>query len=59
MQVVEERDGGIVRRVCLLDDAGKEEVALVCRFLSYLGDPDITRIRCVLTPMICGTWRRF
>jgi integrase/recombinase XerD len=37
VQVVKERDGGIVRRVCLLDDAGKE-VALVCRFLSHLAD---------------------
>lgn len=37
MQVVKERDGGIVRRVVLLDDAG-DEVELVTRFLSHLSD---------------------
>lgn len=37
MHVVKESDGGIVRRVVLLDDAG-DEVALVTRFLSHLSD---------------------
>lgn len=37
MQVVKESDGGIVRRVVLLDDAG-DEVATVTRFLSHLSD---------------------
>lgn len=37
MQVVKERDGGIVRRVVLLDDAG-DGVELVNRFLSHLTD---------------------
>lgn len=37
MQVVKVRDGGIVRRVSLLDDAG-DEVVLVSRFLSHLAD---------------------
>ena len=37
MQVLKERDGGIVRRVVLLDDAG-DEVGLVTRFLSHLSD---------------------
>jgi integrase len=37
VQVVKERDGGIVRRVVLLDDAG-DEVELVARFLSHLSD---------------------
>ena len=37
MRVVKEREGGIVRRVMLVDDAG-DEVALVNRFLSHLFD---------------------
>lgn len=37
MRVVKEREGGIVRRVVLVDDGGVE-VALVTRFLSHLGD---------------------
>jgi integrase/recombinase XerD len=37
VQVVKERDGGIVRRVLLLDDAG-DEVELVNRFLLHLTD---------------------
>lgn len=37
MQVVKECDGGIVRRVVLLDDAG-DDVVLVTRFLSHLSD---------------------
>lgn len=37
MQVVKEREGGIVRRVVLLDD-GELEVELVNRFLSHLVD---------------------
>jgi integrase len=37
VQVVKERDGGIVRCVRLLDDAG-DEVVLVSRFLSHLAD---------------------
>jgi site-specific recombinase XerC len=37
VQVLKERDGGIVRRVVLLDDAG-DEVGLVTRFLSHLSD---------------------
>jgi integrase/recombinase XerD len=37
VQVLKERDGGIVRRVVLLDDAG-DEVVLVTRFLSHLSD---------------------
>ncbi len=37
MQVVKEHDGGIVRRVSLLDDAGNE-ITLVTRFLSHLAD---------------------
>lgn len=37
MQVLKERDGGIVRRVVLLDDAG-DDVVLVTRFLSHLSD---------------------
>jgi site-specific recombinase XerD len=37
VQVVKERDGGIVRRVVLLDQAGGE-VELVTRFLSHLSD---------------------
>lgn len=37
MQVVKLREGGIVRRVVLLDDAG-DEVVLVTRFLSHLTD---------------------
>lgn len=37
MQVVKERDGGIVRRVVLLDDAG-DGVELVNRFLAHLTD---------------------
>jgi len=35
--VVKERDGGIVCRVVLLNDAG-DEVGLVTRFLSHLSD---------------------
>ena len=35
MRVVKERDGGIVRRVLLLDDAGAE-IELVNQFLSHL-----------------------
>jgi integrase/recombinase XerD len=37
VQVLKERDGGIVRRVVLVDDAG-DEVVLVTRFLSHLSD---------------------
>jgi len=37
VRVVKERDGGIVRRVILFDDAG-DEVSLVTRFLSHLAD---------------------
>ena len=37
MQVLKEREGGIVRRVVLLDDAG-DEVVLVTRFLAHLAD---------------------
>jgi integrase/recombinase XerD len=37
VRVVKEREGGIVRRVVLLDDAGNE-VAPVTRFLSHLMD---------------------
>jgi hypothetical protein len=37
VRVVREVDGGIVRRVVLLDDAG-DEVAPVNRFLSHLTD---------------------
>jgi integrase/recombinase XerD len=37
LQVVKLREGGIVRRVVLLDDAG-DEVVLVTRFLSHLTD---------------------
>ena len=41
MKVVKERDGGIVRKVWLLDDGG-EPVAPVCRFLSHLGDREFS-----------------
>jgi len=37
VQVLKEREGGIVRRVVLLDDAG-DEVVLVTRFLAHLAD---------------------
>jgi len=37
VQVVKQREGGIVRRVMLLDDVGAE-VVLVTRFLSHLSD---------------------
>jgi hypothetical protein len=37
VRVVKERDGGIVRRVILFDDAG-DEVSSVTRFLSHLAD---------------------
>ena len=37
MRVVKQLEGGIVRRVVLLDEAGGE-VALVSRFLSHLTD---------------------
>jgi len=37
VRVVKQREGGIVRRVMLLDDAGAEVVA-VTRFLSHLSD---------------------
>ncbi len=37
MRAVKQREGGIVRRVMLLDDAGVE-VVLVTRFLSHLAD---------------------
>jgi integrase/recombinase XerD len=42
VQVVKERDGGIVRRVVLLDHAGGE-VELVTRFLSHLSDSGYSR----------------
>jgi len=35
--VIEEREGGIVRRVRLLDGGGTP-VGVVCRFLEHLGD---------------------
>ena len=37
VRVVRERDGGIVRRVRLLDDQS-EPIGPVCRFLSHRGD---------------------
>jgi len=37
VRVVKEREGGIVRRVVLLDDEG-EDVVLVTRFLAHLAD---------------------
>lgn len=37
MRVVKEREGGIVRRVMLLDDDGGD-VVLVTRFLGHLAD---------------------
>jgi integrase/recombinase XerD len=37
VRVVKQRDGGIVRRVQLLDDAG-DPVGPVCRFLDHLVD---------------------
>ncbi len=37
MRVVKESDGGIVRRVMLLDDVGNKVVP-VTRFLVHLGD---------------------
>jgi integrase/recombinase XerD len=37
VRVVKQREGGIVRRVVLLDDAG-EDVVTVTRFLSHLVD---------------------
>ena len=51
VQVVKERDGGIVRRVVLLDQAGGE-VELVTRFLSHLSDPVTAGTPCV--PMECN-----
>ena len=42
VQVVKEPDGGIVRRVVLLDQAGGE-VELVTRFLSHLSDSGYSR----------------
>jgi len=41
VKVVKEREGGIVRRVRLLDDVG-EPVGPVCRFLSHLGDREFS-----------------
>ena len=41
MKVVKERDGGIVRKVWLLDDES-EPVAPACRFLSHLGDREFS-----------------
>ena len=38
MQVVKESEGGIVRRVMLLDDDDGEDVVLVTRFLGHLAD---------------------
>jgi hypothetical protein len=42
VRVVREVDGGIVRRVVLLDDAGSE-VEPVTRFLSHLSDSNYSR----------------
>ncbi len=39
MRVVKQREGGIVRRVALLDDAGHEVVSIT-RFLSHLSDAE-------------------
>ncbi|MGO9158736.1 tyrosine-type recombinase/integrase [Mycobacterium sp.] len=41
MRVVKERDGGIVRRVRLVDDEG-EPVGPVCRFLGHLADREFS-----------------
>jgi len=41
VRVIKEEDGGIVRRVRLVDDAG-EPVGPVCRFLSHLGDREFS-----------------
>lgn len=41
VRVIKERDGGIVRRVRLVDDAG-EPVGPACRFLSHLGDREFS-----------------
>jgi integrase/recombinase XerD len=41
VRVIKEKDGGIVRRVRLVDDAG-EPIAPVCRFLSNLGDREFS-----------------
>lgn len=37
VRVIEEREGGIVRRIRLLDGDGAP-VGVVCRFLEHLGD---------------------
>lgn len=37
LRVVKERDGGVVRRVRLIDASGSE-VGRVCRFLGHLSD---------------------
>jgi integrase/recombinase XerD len=41
VRVIKEKDGGIVRRVRLVDDTG-EPVGPVCRFLSHLGDREFS-----------------
>jgi hypothetical protein len=41
VRVVKERDGRVVRRVRLVDDAG-EPVGPVCRFLGHLGDREFS-----------------
>ncbi|WP_217369810.1 site-specific integrase [Nonomuraea antri] len=41
MRVVKEREGGIVRRVRLVDEAG-EPVSPVCRFLAHLADREFS-----------------
>lgn len=43
MKVVKEREGGIVRRVRLLDDVG-EPVGPVCRFLSHVAATTATAL---------------
>ena len=54
MRVVKEREGGIVRRVLLLDDDG-DEIRIVNRFLSHLTDADTARTPSAPTPTTCAT----